>query len=108
MIQGNESALASNTIAKGGIVGVPDELRPITMDDTRPSPDERIFDVVKESGVGIEIRKGDGFQLQPFAGEIRIDKLGDGTLCETGSVDGREIGDDLAGGSVCRLIDEGL
>lgn len=108
VIQWNESALASNTVAESGSVGIPDELRPITMDDTRPSLDERVFDVVKESGVAVEIREGDGFQLEPFAGKIRVDKLGDRTLCQAGPVDGREIRDDPTGRFVGRLIDEGL
>lgn len=55
VIEGNESALTRNTIAEGGIVGAPDELRPVTVDDPRPGLDERVLDGIEEGRVGIEI-----------------------------------------------------
>lgn len=48
MVQGNEGALTSDTIAECGIIGIPDELCPITVDDSSPSLDERILDGIKE------------------------------------------------------------
>lgn len=55
MIQGNESALTSDTIAQSGVISTPDELRPVTMDDPSPGPDKGDTDGVEEGGVWIEI-----------------------------------------------------
>jgi len=108
VVQGNERALTSNTIAKSRIVGAPDELRPVTVDDCGPSLDERVFDVTKEGGVGIEIRKSDSFQFETLAGKVRIDELLDLTIGRVGSIDGGEICENLAGRFVCRFVDKGL
>ena len=110
MVQGNEGALTSNTVAKSRVVGVPDELRPVTVDDAGPGLDKRVFDPIEEGGVGIEIGNGDGFQLKTLAGKVRIDELFNiaiGSNCAS-SVEGSEICEDFAGRPVCGFVDEGL
>jgi hypothetical protein len=108
VVQGNEGALTSNTIAKSRFISVPDELRPVTVDDARPSLDERVFDVIEEGGVLIEIGESDSLQLETLAGEIRVDELFDLAIRRVGSVDGGKIREDLAGWFVCRFVDESL
>ena len=56
MIQGDERALTGNAITESRIIGIPDELCPVTMDDAGPGLDKRVFDAIKKGGVGIEIR----------------------------------------------------
>ena len=108
MIQGNESTLTGNTVAQSGIVGVPNELRPVPVDDTRPRFDEGILDAIKEGRGGVEIRQRHRFQFKTLAGKVRIDELFDCAFRKGRSIDRREISEDLAGCFVCRLIDEGL
>jgi len=108
VVQGNERALASNTITESRLVGAPDELRPVTVDDGGPTLDQRILDAIKEGGIGVEIRKSDSFQFETLAGKVRIDELLDLTIGRVGSVDGCEICEDLAGRFVRRFVDEGL
>lgn len=108
VIQGDERALTSDTIAKSRIVGAPDELCPVTVDDGGPSLDKRIFDAIEEGRVGVEIRKSDSFQFKTLAGKVRIDELLDLTIGGVGSVDGGEICENLAGRFVCRFVDKGL
>ena len=108
VVQGNEGALASNTIAKSRVVGAPDELRPVTVDDGGPSLDKRVFDAIKEGGVGIEIRKSDSFQFETLAGKVRIDELLYLTIGRVGCVDGCEICENLAGRFARRFVDKGL
>lgn len=108
VIQGNQGALTSNAITKGGIVGVPDELGPITVDDGRPSLDKWVFDAVEEGGVGFETGEGNSFQLESLAGKVRIDELLDIAVRGVGSVDSGEIREDIAGRFVCRFVDESL
>lgn len=109
MVQGNERALASDTVAKSGIIGAPDELGPIAVDDGGPSLDKRVFDAIKEGWVGIEIRESDGFQFKTLAGKVRIDELLDLTIGRIGgAIDGCEIRENLARRSVRRFVDKGL
>jgi len=108
VVQGNERALASNTIAESRLVSASDELRPVTVDDGGPSLDKRIFDAIKEGGVGIEIRKSDSFQFETLAGKVRIDELLDLTVGGVGCIDDREICENLAGRFVRRFVDKGL
>ena len=108
VIQGNQRALACNAIAKSGIVGVPDELRPVPVDDTRPRFDEGILDAIKEGRGGVEIRQSHRFQFKTLAGKVRIDELFDCAFRKGRSIDCGEIGEDLAGCFVGRLVDEGL
>lgn len=108
MIQGNEGALTSNTIAKSGVVSVPDELCPVAVDDAGPGLDKRVLDAIEEGGVLIEIGDGNSFQLKTFAGKISVDELLDLAIRGVGSVDGGEVCEDLAGRFVCWLVDEGL
>ena len=108
MIQRNERALAGNAIAEGGIVRTPYELRPVTVNDGGPRLHERVFDVVEEGWVLIEIGDGDSFQLETLARKIRVDELLNLAIGGIGSVDGGEICEDTSGRLVCRFVDEGL
>jgi hypothetical protein len=108
VVQGNEGALTRNTIAKSRFISVPDELGPVTVDDARPSLDERVFDAIEEGGVLIEIGESDSLQFETLAGEIRVDELFDLAIRRVGSVDGGEIREDLAGRFVRWFVDESL
>ena len=108
VVQGDERAFTSNAIAKSRVVGAPNELCPVTVDDCGPSLDEGVFDAIKKGGIGIKIRKSDSFQFETLAGKVRIDELLDLTIGRVGSVDGGEICENLAGRFVCRFIDKGL
>lgn len=91
MIQGDQRALAGNTIAKSRSIGLPGELCPITVDDKGPSPDERILDSIWESGIGVEIGKSHSLQFKAFTGEVRINELFDLAIGRIGAVDGGKI-----------------
>jgi len=108
VVQGNERALAGNTITKSRFVAVPDELCPVTVDDARPGLDQRVFDATEEGGVGVEIRNGSSFQFKTLAGKVRIDELLDLATGGVGSIDGSEVREDLARRFACRFVDEGL
>lgn len=108
VVQGNERALTSNAIAKGRIVGVPDELRPVTVDDARPGLDKRVLDVIEEGGIGIEIGKSRRLQFEAFAGKVRIDELFHSTNGRVGAVDRSKVCQNLTGRLVGRFVDKGL
>ena len=91
VVQGNESALTSNPIAESGIVGVSDELRPVTMYDPRPGLDEGVLDVTKEGWIGIEVRKSHSFQFETLAREVRVNELLDCATGDAGSIYSGEI-----------------
>jgi hypothetical protein len=55
VVQGNESTLTSDTIAESGIVGIPNELCPVAVDDPSPCLNEGVLDGIEEGRVGIEI-----------------------------------------------------
>lgn len=63
MIRWVQSALASDTVAQSGMVGVLDKLCPVPMDYARPGFDEGILDTIKEGSGGIEIRQSDRLQF---------------------------------------------
>lgn len=106
MVQGNESALASEAIAENGIVGAPDELCPVTVDDRSPCLDERVLDGIQEGRVWVEIRKSNGFQLEALAGKVRVDELFDCAFCGASSIYDSEIREDLTRRFVCRFINK--
>ena len=108
VVQGDEGALTSNTIAKGRLVRVPDELRPISVDDAGPGLEERIFDTIQEGRIGIEIGDGNSLQLETLAREIRVDELLDLAIGGIGSVNGGEVCEDVAGRFVRWFVDESL
>ena len=108
MVQGNERALTSDAIAKSGVVGIPDELCPVAVNDGGPCLHEWVFDAVEESWGLIEVGYSKSFQLETLAGKVRVDELLNLTIGRIGSVDGGEIGKDAAGRFVCRFVDEGL
>ena len=108
MVQGNESTLTGDTIAKSRIIGIPDELCPVTVDDPSPCLKERIFNGIEEDRVGVEIRKSHGFQFEALAAEVGVNELFDCASGKGGSVDGSKICEDLTGGFVGWFIDERL
>ena len=91
VVQGDESALAGNTVAKSRGIGVPSELRPITVDNKGPGLDERVLDSTLESWIGIETRKSRSFQFKALAGKVRINELFDLAIGRIGVGDGGKV-----------------
>ena len=106
MVQGDESALASETVAEGGVIGTPDKLCPVAVDDPSPCLDERVVDGVQECRIGVEIRKSYGLQFEALAGKVRVDELFNSAFGGVGSIYRSEIREDLTRRFVCRFISE--
>ena len=103
MIQWIQSALASDTIAQGGIAGVPDKLCPVSMDYSRPGFDDGILDAIEEGRGVIEIRQSDRLQFKTFAGKVRIDELLDCVFRKGRSIDRCETSETWLGALLAGL-----
>lgn len=108
VVQGNESALASDAVTDSGIVSIPDELCPVTVDDGSPGLEERVLDGTKESRARVEIRKIHGFQFESLSGEVGVDELFDCAFSKASPIDGSEICKDLTGRFIGWFIGEGF
>ena len=95
VVQGNERAFTSNTIAKSRLVCFPDELWPVIMDDPRPSLDEWILDVIQKGRVLVKFWKRDWLQLEALGRKVHVDELLDCAFGKAGPVDGGEVCEDL-------------
>lgn len=81
MVQRNERALAlgiRTTKIRG--IGASDELSPISMDNLRPSLNQRIRDVLQKRGIWIEVRYGKGFEFATFTTKVLLHKVNDLTV----------------------------
>ena len=71
----------------------------------RPSFQETIRNIIKESRVGIEAWERYGFKLKAFSAEVGVDEVGQGPFC-AGRSDVSKVRKNCSRGFVRRFIDK--
>ena len=88
MVERDECALTLNAITQCRGIRPANQLRPVTMHDSRKSSRQRVLDIVQERGVSIKVWKSFCLELKSFAAEVIVDELKHGALGSAGRVDG--------------------
>lgn len=99
MVERNQRAFTRPALGtfrtSGRLVCVPDELRPEAIHGLRPGLEKWVRHIAQERRTRVEISDINSLELKPFASEVTLEEVHDGTFRYTGVVDRLEVGQDL-------------